>query len=110
MEDFALAASGEQEEADDIGLLPGAGSFVGVFIEDLMQAPEFVPGQEAGEQATTVGLDATCRGGIDVVADYSEVQDTAKDIERGVGAARCGLTVGVEPAQHLLAGDVMERR
>ena len=58
MEDFALAASGEQEQADDVGLLPGVRPFPGIFIKNLMQAPEFVPGKEAGELATAVGLDA----------------------------------------------------
>ena len=74
-----------------------------------MQAPEFVPGQKAGECGATVGPDALRRRGADVAAGYRKVQDLAKDTEREIGPARGGLTVGVEPAQHLIAVDVTER-
>ena len=43
VEHFALAASGEQKQSDDVRLLPWAGSSPGVFVQGTMQTPQFVP-------------------------------------------------------------------
>ena len=109
LEDFALAASGEQEQPNDVYLLPSFDSFPGVFVKGAMQTPKFVPRQKASESDATVGPDAMHRGGADVAAGHREVQNPAEDTECEVGAARGGLAVGVELEQHLIAGDVMKR-
>ena len=110
IKDFPPAASGQQEQTNDVGLLPVTRAIARIFIQRPVQAPDLVPGQESGHRASAVGPDGQCGGGFDVAVRHREVQDMPKGGECGVGAAGCGPAVGIEPAQHLLAGDPVEWR
>ena len=107
VDDLTPAAPGEQQKADDVGLLPAA--LPAVSIQNDMETVEFLPGQEPGGFRAPVEFDAP--GGIacDMTAGDGEVEDLPKTGEGVIGIARSGAAVSVEPAPDPGLPDAVER-
>ena len=105
-DDLAPAASGQQQEPDDVGLLPAV--FTGVLVQGLVKASDLLPRQEARERRSPVPLYAARRVLIDVAAGDREVHDLSEQTESTIGAARGGPTEFVEPMPDLCRSNAIE--
>ena len=81
----------------------------GVAVERSVEPPDLLAREEACEGGTPVRLDGAGGVGGDVSAGDGEVEDLAQELHGAVGAAGGGFAVGVEPREHLGAGDAVER-
>ena len=84
--DLAPATAGEQQEPDDISLLPAV--LPGLRVQDAVEAGEFLAGQESCERRVVVSSHASGRINFDMTAGGGEVHDLLQDVEGAVGAAR----------------------
>ncbi len=107
LHDLAPAASGEQQETDDVGLLAPALS--GLAVQDPMEAADLLPGQEARESRPPVLYHPPRRVGVDVAACGRERHDLPEKCESVVGIAGGGAAEGIEPSLHLGRGNAVER-
>ena len=78
---LALAAAGEQQKADDVGLLPAALP-AGMPVERGMETTQFLPRQEACELRAPVECDGRCGIGFNVTAGDSEIQEICRSRAR----------------------------
>jgi len=86
VDDLAPPAAGEQEKADDVGLLFAALP-PGVAVERSMETDEFLPRQEACELRAPVERDAGGGIAFDLPAGDGEVQDLPEATQDMIGIA-----------------------
>ena len=86
-EDFVLSASGQKQQPDDVGLLPGRCGALRMVVEGAVQPVDFLARKKAGKGGTPIRLDGAGGVDVDVAAGDGEVQYLAKKLQRAVGAA-----------------------
>ena len=106
-EDLAPAAPGQQQEPDDVRLLPAA--LAGLLFQHPMEPGDLLPGQEAREHPSRVPFHNTRRVSVDVTARDGEVHDAAEEIECVIGIAGGGPAEAVEPSPDVRRSDAVER-
>ena len=93
-----FAAACQEKQADDIGLRLSRGAFVDEPVQGTVKPAYLFARQEGSQFPVGVLSDALRRIGGDMAGRDRKVQDLAKQLERLVRSARCGLAVGVEPS------------
>ena len=94
--DLTLAATGEKQKADNVGLLPCALSALP--IQGGMEAYEFLPRQKSRETGPPVECSPVGWIALDMAAGDGEVQDLPKTAQRMMVIARRGPAVSLEPS------------
>ena len=105
--EFALAAAGQEQKPDHVCLLPAA--LPDLPIRNIVEAGDFLAGQEPRERRSAVNLQAPRRIDADVSAGDGEVHDLAKSGETMVGVAGSCPAECIEPPTDLCPGDAVER-
>ena len=106
-EDLAPAATGQEQEPDDIRLLSTA--VAGLPVQHPMEPGYLLPGQEARQHPSRVSFHGPCGVGVEVAAGDREVDDLREKIKRVIGVARSGPAEPVEPSPDVRWGDAVER-
>ena len=106
-QDLVLAAPGQQQEPDDVGVLAVALPVLGV--EHTVQPGDLLARQETRLPRPAVALNPPRRVGLDVTPGDGEVHHLTQDVESPVGVAGRGAAEGIEPAPDLGRGNAVER-
>ena len=107
-ENLALAAAGQQQQPDDVGLARALRTGSGMSVECAMQPLELIAGEEAGQRGAPVHGHVARGIDFDMAAGDGELENLSQDAQRVIGAAGSGSAVGVEPVQDFGSGDAVE--